>query len=106
MNGSTDKLYAYINGEIVGSISYPKIDFEEGRKSWDLEDCPFYLGYCPYTVNYNNSGIFCANGNEFYIKGDVFSTRLYTTSLSTEQVKQNYNLTLKYRDSFKNEAIN
>ena len=41
----------------------------------------------------------------YYLKGLVYTARLYTAPLTPEQVKDSYDLSLKYRDSFKDEKF-
>ena len=40
------------------------------------------------------------DNNLYYLKGKVYTTRLYTTSMLPEQVKENMDMTQKYRNSF------
>ena len=77
------------------------------------------LGYCYFDkVGFTNSAINCFKKNYYFVvggtvifdpidmyyyKGDCYSCRLYATGLTSNQVKLNYDMTLKYRDSFKNE---
>ena len=56
-------------------------------------DCQFFIEVCTQG----------ADGSLFYLQGDVFTTRLCEKTISAEGVKLNYNLTLKYRASFKDE---
>ena len=60
---------------------------------WNNDKCPFFVGACAWRLK----------GCIYYLKGSVFSTRLYTKSLTPDEVKLNYDMTLKYRDSFKDE---
>ena len=101
--GAMDKIELYYNGKYLGSCDYPHSYYEGGSKAWGGSGAPFYIGYCPFNNTGKDGGIFCKNGYEFFLKGLVYSIRLYTSSLSPEEIKLNYDMTLKYRDSFKND---
>lgn len=85
-----DKIEYYINGEIFGYTYFGKEGYKDGLSIWNNDNCPFFLGVCPWN----------ANGNLYYLKGKVYTTRLYTTSMTPEEVKNNMDMTQKYRASF------
>ena len=86
----------YINGnKLLYDCEFSGSEYGAGLSSWNLDSCPFFLGVCPWDED----------GNLYYLKGSVYSCRLYTLPLSPDEVKLNYDMTLKYRDSFKNEKI-
>ena len=87
-NNGTDKFLYYINGKLYGDVDYNHSAYNLGRGAWDKDDCHFFLGVCP---------IGKAN-NLFYLRGKVYSTRLYTKPLSSTDVKLNYDVTLKSRN--------
>lgn len=87
---SYDKFSYYYNGELLDYCYNDKNNYEEGLKTWDGKENSFFVGVCPYQQNTKN----------YYLNGDVYATRLYTVPLSSEEVKLNYDMTLKYRDSF------
>ena len=92
-NKTVDKINYYINGKLYGYTYYGKQSFKVGVDEWDNDNYNFLVGVT--SVN--------AIGNLYFLKGLNYTTRLYTTSLTSDQVKLNYDMTLKYRDSFKDE---
>ena len=92
-NKGFGRLDYYVNGEYYGHTFYDKNNYEDGLSSWNNDKCDFFVGVCPINQN----------ANLCFLQGDVYATRLYTLSLTPEEVKLNYDMTLKYRDSFKNE---
>ena len=90
INEGVDKIEYYVNGKLYGYTYHGHDSYINGLNTWNTDECPFYLGVCPWW----------AAGNLYYLKGNVYTTRLYTTSMTSEQVKDNYNTTLKYRSSF------
>lgn len=87
---NVDKIEYYINGELYGYTYNGKDSYAEGLNTWNNDECPFFLGVCPWY----------AVGNLYYLKGKVYTTRLYTTSMTSEEVKENMDMTQKYRASF------
>ncbi len=87
---SADIVEYYINGEKYGTTNYYSEYYKEGLKSWNKDSCPFFIGVCPWFKD----------GNLYYLKGKVYSTRLYTTAMTEEQVMANRNATMQYRASF------
>ena len=85
-----DKVEYYVNGELFGYTYYGSDSYKNGLKTWNNDNCPFYLGVCPWYQN----------NNLYYLKGKVYTTRLYTSSMTKEQVKENMDMTQKYRNSF------
>lgn len=85
-----DKIEYYINGSLFGYTYYGSDSYKNGLNTWNSSDCPFFLGVCPW---YDNK-------NLYYLKGKVYTTRLYTTSMTPEEVKNNMDMTQKYRASF------
>ena len=88
-----DKIEYYVDGKLFAFSFYGMDSYDKGIGVWGGAECPFFIGVCPWQND----------GNLFYLKGLLYSTRLYTKSLTPEEVKLNYDMTLKYRDSFKNE---
>lgn len=85
-----DKIEYYINGNLFGYTYYGNKGYKEGLETWNNDSCPFFLGVCPWNFNQNL----------YYLKGKVYTTRLYTTSMTPEEVKSNIDMTQKYRASF------
>lgn len=85
-----DKVEYYIDGNLLYYTYYPSDWYEGGLSTWNNDACPFFLGVCPW---YTNNSL-------FFLKGNVYATRLYTKSFSQIEVKDNYDMTLKYRSSF------
>ena len=89
-----DKLLYYVNGENFGYTHCSHKDYVDGgRQGWNTDDYIFHLGVCSWY----------SSPNICFMQGYCYATRLYVDDLTPEQVKLNYELTLKYRDSFKNE---
>ena len=80
----------YIDGNLLYSSDASHAQFEDGLTYWNTSDCPFFLGV----------SVFGADGNLYYLKGSVYTARLYTYSMTEEEVYQNRALTLTYRESF------
>ena len=78
-----DKIEYYINGSLFGYTYYGSDSYKNGLNTWNSSDCPFFLGVCPW---YDNK-------NLYYLKGKVYTTRLYTTSMTPEEVKNNIDMT-------------
>ena len=85
-----DKIEYYINGELYGYTYYGKNSYNTGLNTWNKDTCPFFVGVSPWH----------ANGNLYYLKGSVYSCRLYTDAMTAEEVKDNMDMTQKYRASF------
>lgn len=85
-----DKVEYYINGNLFGYTYYGSDSYRNGLDTWNNSKCPFFIGVSPW---YNNE-------NLYYLKGKVYTTRLYTTSMTPEEVKSNMDMTQKYRASF------
>ncbi len=63
-----------------------------GLEKWG-QNTPFYVGVCTY----------CDEGYKgwfYFLKGEVYSCRLYDRPIPEGNVKSNYDLILKYRESF------
>ena len=93
MSKKVDKIEYYINGKLYGYSYFGADTYDMGREFWDEQGVSFFVGVCPW---YNT-------GSLYYLKGTLYAIRLYEKPLNPEQVKLNYDVTLKYRDSFKNE---
>lgn len=82
-----DKIEYYINGDLYG-YTYHGIDsYNNGCDIWNNEQAHFYLGVSPWY----------RNGNLYYLKGNVYCTRLYERALSSDEVKENVTKTQMYR---------
>ncbi len=88
-----DVVEYYLNGSLKGYTYYSHDAYMKGSEYWDSDGCEFFIG----AVYFGQTGAI------YNFKGDCYTTRLYYNSLTPEQIKLNYELTLKYRDSFKNE---
>ncbi len=86
-----DKLEYYINGKLMAYTYFGSDSYENGLTVWNNEECPFFVGVCPWWSTIPNL---------YYLKGKVYTTRLYTTSMTAEEVKENMDMTQKYRASF------
>ena len=89
-NQPADKLEYYIDGKLFGYTYYSSEGYKKGLSSWNTDDNHFFLGVsCWYSGN-----------NLYYLKGSVYTTRLYTFSINADQVLENVTTTQKYRSSF------
>ena len=104
-SGDMDEICLYYDGLIRGACEYPKDLYVASLNILNDDSMPFYVGYCPFGLEKVPNGVFCGNGVEYFLKGQVYSIRLYSSSLNSEEVKLNYDMTLKYRDSFKDEKF-
>lgn len=86
---NVDKVEYYINGKIFGYTYYGKEGYKDGLNTWNNGNCPFFLGVCPWN----------ADGNLYYLKGNVYCTRLYEKALSSDEVKLNVETTQLYRQT-------
>ncbi len=82
-----DKIEYYINGNLFGYTYYESAGYQDGLSIWNNNDCPFFLGVCPWN----------ADGNLYYLKGNVYCTRLYERALGQEEVINNVTKTQLYR---------
>ena len=84
-----DKVECYIDGQLYGYTYYGIDSYNQGAQTWNTNSSHFYLGVCPWW----------ANGNLYYLKGDVYCTRLYEKALSSDEVKLNVETTQLYRQT-------
>lgn len=84
-----DKFEYYIDGKLYGYTYYGIDSYNFGCKSWNTDNSHFYLGVCPWHVS----------GNLYYLKGNVYCSRLYERALSSEEVKKNVKQTELYRQA-------
>ena len=84
-----DKVEYYINGELYGYTYYGIDSYNNGCQTWNTDNSHFYLGVCPW----------CTDGNLYYLKGNVYCTRLYEKALSSDEVKLNVETTQLYRQT-------
>lgn len=85
---SLDKVEYFVNGKSLGYTYYGKEGYKRGLDMWNHDDCPFFVGVCP----------FWKNNNLYYLKGNVYSCRLYNKSLTNQQVLENCNKTMAYHE--------
>jgi len=84
-----DKIEYYINGNLYGYTYYGIDSYDEGCRSWNTDTAHFYLGVCPWYEA----------GNLYYLKGNVYCSRLYERALSSEEVGKNVKQTELYRQA-------
>lgn len=82
-----DKFEYYIDGNLYGYTYYGIDSYNEGCKNWNTDTAHFYLGVCPWHTP----------GNLYYLKGNVYCSRLYERALSSEEVQKNVKQTELYR---------
>jgi hypothetical protein len=87
---NVDKVEYYVNGELYGYTYYGHDSYINGLNTWNNDSCPFFVGVCPWGTI----------GSLYYLKGKVYTTRLYTCSMSADKVKENMEMTQRYRASF------
>jgi len=87
VNIEESKMKFYINGEIIDETSFDKNYYQEQTNIGDLYEGLIY-----------NIGRATAAGSSFwhYLKGSIYSLKLYNVGLTDEEVKANYNTTLEY----------
>ena len=71
----------------MGYTYYGIDSYNEGCAVWNIDNAPFFLGVCPWSEN----------GNLYYLKGNVYCTRLYERALTQEEVTNNVTKTQLYR---------
>ena len=86
-----DKVIFYNNKIMLGYGWYDHNLYKVGCGFWNDDECPMFLGVCPLG----------GKNNLFYLKGDVYTVRLYNRALSEGEVIQNYDKTLLYREKIK-----
>lgn len=89
-DSTKDKVEYYINGELYGYTYYGKNSYDNGLATWNHDSCPFFVGVSPWHKN----------NNLYYLKGSVYTCRLYTKAMTSQEVKDNMDMTQKYRSSF------
>ena len=82
-----DKVEYYIDGNLYGYTYYGINSYNDGCSVWNTPNAHFYLGVCPW----HESGCL------YYLKGNVYCTRLYERALTQEEVTNNVTKTQLYR---------
>ena len=82
-----DKLEYFVNGNLLGKTYYGHKGYVSGLKVWNNNNSNFFIGVCPAWED----------GNLYYLKGNVYCTRLYEKALSSDEVKENVTKTQLYR---------
>lgn len=90
INEGIDKVEYYVNGELFGYTYYGHDSYQFGLETWNMDECPFFLGVSPWY----------GNGCLYYLKGSVYTCRLYTCSMTADEVSANRDMTERYRESF------
>ena len=83
-----DKIEYFVNGQSLGYTYYGSDGYKAGLDMWNNDNCPFFIGVCP----------FWKNNNLYYLKGNVYSCRLYKIPLTNQQVLDNCNKTIAYHE--------
>ena len=86
-----DVLAYYIDGVLYGYTGYGTASYDSGYSNWGGEDVPLFVGVCPWG----------AENFLYYLKGKVYTVRLYTRPLNSDEVQANYTQTLNYREALK-----
>lgn len=89
-SNNVDKILIYIDGKLYDEVYYSSEAYDNGLEQWNLESSPVFIGVTPW-------GEYDSN---YFLKGMVYTNRLYNGALNSKQVEDNYNMTLKYRSSF------
>ena len=84
-----DKVEYYINGNLYGYTYYGIDSYNNGCQTWNTDSSHFYLGVCPWN----------SEGSLYYLKGNVYCTRLYEKALNSDEVKLNVETTQLYRQT-------
>ncbi len=82
-----DKVEYYIDGNLYGYTYYGINSYNDGCSVWNTPNAHFYLGVCPWHEN----------GCLYYLKGNVYCTRLYERALTQEEVTNNVTKAQLYR---------
>ncbi len=90
-NCKCDVLAYYFDGKLYGYTGYGKTSYDKGYAIWGGDNIPMFIGVCPWGED----------SNLYYLKGKVYTVRLYTRPLSSDEVWNNYDTTLSYRDALK-----
>ena len=90
ITNNVDKIEYYLNGNLFFTTYYGSDSYKKGLSIWNNDICPFFIGVA--TIG--------GSDNPSYLQGQIYSTRLYTKPMTSDQVKANYDMTLKYRSSF------
>ena len=85
-----DKVLVFVNSQLLYYGYFAHADLLSGIEYWGSSTAKFYVG----TSNFH------ADRNIYYQKGYCYATRLYTRTLTTDEVSANYDMTLRYRSSF------
>ena len=88
-----DRIDFYFDGVRYGYTYHDSNAFKEGLEKWNNDESDFFIGM---TAVGNTSSL-------YYLKGNLYSIRLYESPLNQDEVKLNYDMTLKYRSSFLND---
>ncbi len=83
-------LRMYLNGMPYGWTINTLESFNDGLKTWNKDLGDIFIGVCPWDKD----------GSLHFLKGKVYSIRLYKSVISSEDVKSNYDFTLQYRNTF------
>ncbi len=90
---SVDTIAIFINGKLKSCGYYGHDSYEKGLTYWNSEE-PFYIG--SVVAGSTSSGTPCVH----FLRGKVYCCRLYNLCITDEQAIKNYELTLKYLNSF------
>ena len=94
-DGKFARVEYYINGNQLGYCYFDKVGFTNSAINCFKKNYYFVVG----------GTVVFAPIDMYYYKGACYCCRLYATGLTSNQVKLNYDMTLKYRDSFKDDRI-
>ncbi len=83
-------LELYLDGDLYGWTINSLDGYKSGLAFYNKDLGDIFVGVCPWLIT----------GQLYYHKGDIYSLRLYNRSINSEDVKNNYEKTLKYRESF------
>ncbi len=84
-----DRIEYYIDGELYGYTYFDSQSYINGALGWNNEDTPMFIGVTQWWKT----------TSKYYLQGDVYSCRLYETSLSKDDVSLNYNTTIQWRNT-------
>ena len=84
-----DKIEYYINGNLYGFTYYGIDSYESGCETWNNTSSHCFIGVCPWF----------SKNCLYYLKGNVYCTRLYERALTSDEVKENVTKTQLYRQT-------
>ncbi len=87
---NADRVEYYIDGELYGYTYYGSDSYQTGCTIWNKENTPVFIGATPWWIY---------SKQVYYLKGDIYTCRLYENPITQEEVTENYNTTIQWRNT-------